>query len=120
MTKIKSICKECNSIVNVELIKIQKKTHIPIKKEVEYNEIMINKLENHARDLFPKITNLFVGENVRRKYGQTVIALNTRKALLEQFKNILKYNCFYTCPICKENILLKIRIKSKHLKRMFH
>lgn len=109
MKKIKNICKECNSIVNVELVRIPKEWYKPIKKEIKLNKMIIKNLKETTDKLISKVMNWFGGWSASSQYDQIIKILHKHQRILKMSKTFLKYNYHYKCPVCKENIFLKIK-----------
>lgn len=107
LTKI--ICKNCNSIEITTLIKVPKEFYKPIKKEIKMNLRIIDNLRDSLNDLFPNTTNIFTGRKYQLSYDRIVKILNKMKERLELDKEMLKYNYYYKCSVCKEKIYLKIK-----------
>lgn len=108
LKKIKNICKRCNSIVDVELKKIQSSNYEPIIELIKSKDYLILDLEFYLRELLGKTTNLFCGNSYIQMYNQTIRRIDELEDLREKLIGCLKYNYYYNCPVCKEVIPMEI------------
>ena len=113
MKKIKNMCRECYSIVDVKLVSVPEKWRKPIRKKLKTNETIVENIKGSMDNLAGKFGFFFTGIANRQTYEQLSRILRKHKDIVEINKKYLKYNYYYKCPVCKEETLLKIKNNKK-------
>jgi len=98
--KIINICKDCNSIVETELVDIPEEFYELFKKTINKTKLEIEDLEKYADELCRKSFKFLIGSSKSMFYHQIRRIINGKQDIIKQCSKDMEYTNYYECPVC--------------------